>query len=249
LALPEPGIAMRSDTDITDALALSVIVPAFDEEALLETSIQSLRGALDECGTKAEIIIVDDGSRDRTGVIADNLARELVSVRVRHQANQGIGGAFRTGAEFARGEYLVLWPVDMPAAKSDLMPYLSRLGSADVIIGCRNRRLGYNPLMLVNSWVYPRLVGVLFGLHLRDVNWIHAYRRTSFLRVRLSQRGIPMLAEALVRLRDAGATFAEIEVDMKQRIGGVASASRIIVMRRTFLGLFSFWLTWRKEKH
>jgi glycosyltransferase involved in cell wall biosynthesis len=251
LVLREPGrgFAMSSDSDMTEALALSVIVPAFNEEALLDTSIRALRGALDGCGAKAEIIIVDDGSRDRTDVIADNLARELIGVHVRHQANQGIGGAFRTGAEFASGQYLVLWPVDMPAKGSDLMPYLSRLGSADVIVGRRNRRLGYNPLMLVNSWVYPRLVGLLFGLHLRDVNWIHAYRRTSFLRVRLSQRGIPMLAEALVRLRDAGATFAEVDVEMKQRVGGVASASRITVMRQTIAGLFSFWLTWRKEKH
>jgi glycosyltransferase involved in cell wall biosynthesis len=239
---------MTRDPGTTGAPALSVIVPAYNEEVLLDSSIRSLRTALDQSGASAEIVIVDDGSRDRTGTIADVLAQEFAGVRVRHQANQGIGGAFRTGVESAAGEYLMLWPVDMPATKGDLEPYISRFGTADVIVGCRKRRVGYNPLMLVNAWIYPRLVRLLFGLRVRDVNWIHAYRREPFLRIHLTQRGIPMLAEALVRLRDAGATFAEVDVEMKERVGGVASASRIVVMRRTISGIFSFWRTWSRER-
>lgn len=227
--------------------ALSVIVPAFNEESLLDPSIRALRAALDQCGTVAEIIIVDDGSRDGTGAIADSLSHALPGVAARHQTNQGIGGAFRAGVAAASGDYVMLWPADMPATPEDLAPYIAKLGSADVIVGCRRRRLGYNPLMLLNSWIYPRLVCTLFGLRVRDVNWIHAYRRTTFERVRLYQRGIPMLAEALVRLRDAGASFVEVDVAMKPRTGGVASASRVRVMGRTLSGLFSFWRTWRKE--
>jgi glycosyltransferase involved in cell wall biosynthesis len=239
---------MSQRADDNAAPALSVIVPAYNEEALLDASIRSLRSALDLSQTAAEIIIVDDGSRDRTGAIADALAKDLSGVRVVHQANQGIGGAFRTGVESASGNYLMLWPVDMPATSGDLAPYIAQFGRADVIVGCRQRRIGYNPLMLVNAWIYPRLVGLLFGLKVRDVNWIHAYRRSVFLGIHLTQRGISMLAEALVRLRDAGATFAEVDVVMKERVGGVASASRIVVMRRTLTGLFSFWRTWRRER-
>jgi len=136
----------------------------------------------------------------------------------------------------------------MLADPPDLVPYVALLGRADVIVGCRSRRVGYNPLMLLNAWIYPRLVRVLFGLRIRDVNWIHAYRNSVFQRIHLTQRGIPMLAEALVRLRDLGATFAEADVEMKERIGGVASASRPRVMWRTLVGLFSFWLAWRRER-
>jgi len=191
---------------------------------------------------------VDDGSGDRTGVIADALAGELARVKVVHQTNQGIGGAFRAGVESAEGDYIMLWPVDMPATMGDLAPYLSQFGIADVIVGCRKGRIGYNPLMLVNAWIYPKLVSLLFGLRVRDVNWIHAYRRKTFMNIRLTQRGIPMLAEALVRLRDAGASFVEVDVVMKERVGGVASASRFRVMRRTLTGIFSFWRIWRREK-
>jgi glycosyltransferase involved in cell wall biosynthesis len=228
-------------------LALSVIVPAFNEEALLDDSIRRLRRTLDALHLAAEIIIVNDGSRDRTATLADNLGEELTGVVVCHQENQGIGGAFRRGASLATGDYLILWPADMPADPADLAPYTAQFGHADVIVGVRRARVGYNPLMAFNSWLYPQLVATLFGLRLRDVNWIHAYRRTEFAKIRLTQRGIPMLAEALVRLRDVGASFAEVDVAMKVRLGGVASASRFKVMRRTLGGLVSLWWTWRKE--
>ena len=228
--------------------ALSVIVPAYNEERLLEASIRALRGTLDEIKLPAEIIVVDDGSRDRTGAIADFLAQNLPEVRAFHQSNRGIGGAFLTGSRLASGEYIMLWPADMPAAPGDLAPYVAKFGHADVVVGCRSQRAGYNSLMRLNAWIYPRLVSLLFGLRVRDVNWIHAYRRSAFLNIRIGQTGIPMLAEALVRLRDAGATFAEVDVVMKPRLHGVPSASRPGVMWRTLAGLLSFWQTWRGEK-
>jgi len=226
---------------------LSVIVPAFNEEKLLGDSIRDLRRALDQNGISAEIIIVNDGSRDGTALIADELARTLPDIRVHHQGNQGIGGAFRAGAVLARGAYLILWPADMPASAADLAPYLDQLEKADVIVGRRRRRIGYNPVMAFNAWLYPKLVAWLFGLRLRDVNWIHAYRRDAFLKLNLTQRGIPMLAETLVRLRDAHASFVEVDVEMRQRAAGVPSAARFRVMVRTLRGLFRFWLLWRKE--
>lgn len=229
-------------------VALSVVLPAFNEEVLLDGCVRQLHGALAALRVSAEIIIVNDGSRDRTREIADRLARDLPGVIAVHQQNQGIGGAFRTGVERATGEYLILWPADMPAEPADLAPYTAQFGQADVIVGVRQQRLGYNPLMRFNAWLYPKLVATLFGLRLRDVNWIHAYRRELFTRITLTQRGIPMLVEALVRLRDLGATFVEVDVAMKVRLGGVASASRLKIMWRTLTGLLSFWKLWRQSR-
>lgn len=227
------------------APALSIVLPAYNEEALLDGCVRQLHAALVALGIKAEIIIVDDGSRDETPRIADALALELPGVVCCHQQNQGIGGAFRTGVARATGEYLILWPADMPAEPADLEPFTSQFGRADVIVGVRRARLGYNPLMQINAWLYPRLARALFDLRLRDVNWIHAYRRAQFVRITLTQRGIPMLVEALVRLRDLGATFVEVDVTMKARLGGVPSASRFKVMGRTLHGLLQFWWQWR----
>jgi glycosyltransferase involved in cell wall biosynthesis len=233
---------------MNDGPDLTVVVPAFNEETLLADSIRKLRSSLDAIGASAEIVIVNDGSRDRTGAIADELARELPGITVCHQENQGIGGAFRTGAARARGTYVMLWPADMPAEPADLAPYFVQFGTADVIVGVRRARIGYNPLMRWNAWIYPRLVRMLFGLNLRDVNWIHAYRRDLLLQISLTHRGITMLAEVLVRLRDRGAVFAEVDVAMKPRLGGIASASRWRVMWRTLTGLFAFWWAWRRRR-
>lgn len=230
------------------APALSVVLPAYNEEALLDGCVRQLHAALASLQVAAEIIIVNDGSRDRTKEIADRLAADLPGVIALHQANQGIGGAFRAGTTRATGDYLILWPADMPAEPADLAPYTKQFGQADVIVGVREQRLGYNPLMRVNAWLYPKLVATLFGLRLRDVNWIHAYRRSLFTRITLTQRGIPMLVEALVRLRDLGASFVEVDVRMKVRLGGVASASRLKVMWRTLTGLFTFWKLWRGDR-
>lgn len=231
-----------------DAPALSVVVPAFNEEALLAGTVASLVRTLATLQVRHELVLVNDGSRDRTGEIADDLARGNPALTVCHQANQGLGGALRTGISRARGEYVLTWPADTPVEREDLAPFISSLGTADVLVGYRSRRVGYNPLMLLNSWIYPRLVALLFGLRLRDVNWIHLYRTALIQRVTLTQRGIPMLVEALVRLRDLGATFAEVPSEMKLRTAGVASASRFKVMWRTLTGLFRFWSTWRRER-
>jgi len=228
--------------------ALSIVLPAYNEEVLLDGCVRQLHGALAALAVSAEIIIVNDGSRDATPRIADTLARDLPGVVACHQQNQGIGGAFRTGVARATGDYLILWPADMPAEPADLEPFTSQFGRADVIVGVRRARLGYNPLMRLNAWIYPRLARALFDLRLRDVNWIHAYRRAQFARITLTQRGIPMLVESLVRMRDLGATFVEVDVAMKARLGGVPSASRVRVMWRTLCGLLQFWREWRAER-
>lgn len=227
---------------------LSIVLPAFNEEPSLSDCVRHLRSSLEQLGCRHEIIIVDDGSCDRTPEIADELARLLPAVVVIHQANQGIGGAFRSGAKTAKGGHVILWPADMLAEPADLAPYCLNLGTSDVVVGVRRFRVGYNPLMRLNAWIYPRLVRALFSLNIPDVNWIHAYRTSLLQRIQLTQRGIPMLVEILVRLRDLGATFTLIDVEMKARQHGKPSAARWRVMFRTLRGLLAFWFIWRKER-
>lgn len=239
---------MGSEAPAQAVPQLSVVVPAFNEEATLDRGVRTMSEALRAIGVEHEIILVDDGSQDRTGEISDRLAREVPFVRVYHQINQGIGGAFRTGLQASRGQYVVLWPADMPCRAADLQPYIECLGKASVIVGCRRRREGYNALMLMNSWLYPRIVFGLFGLRLRDVNWICFYDGQTLREIPLTQSGIPMLTEILVRLRDRGATFLEVDVEMTARASGTPSAARPRIMFETLIGLLQLWRRWRSEK-
>ena len=236
------------DTKSSDPPRLSVIVPAYNEEDCLVATVDSIHGTLKKLQIDGEIIIVDDGSTDQTGELADALPERFPDVVVLHQHNQGVGGASRTGIRNSKGAFLIIWPADMFCAPDDLRPYVNQMGKADVIVGCRRRRVGYNPLMRFNAWLYPRLVAALFGLRLRDVNWICLHRGDMARQVQITQDGIPMLTEILVRLRDLGATFLEIEVDMNKRVFGVPTASRFTVMWRTLTGMLLFWQAWRCEK-
>jgi hypothetical protein len=110
------------------------------------------------------------------------------------------------------------------------------------------RREGYNPLMRFNSWLYVRLVHALFGLRLRDVNWICVYPRKLLETIEIKHRGIPMLVEILVKLRDLGATFREVDCRMQERTVGKASASRFRTMWHTLLGLLKLRAEYRASK-
>jgi glycosyltransferase involved in cell wall biosynthesis len=239
---------MRPTPNQADRSMLSIMMPAYNEASNLETTARSMLMALRALKVHFELIIVNDGSRDATPDIADRLAAEAEEIAVIHQKNQGLGGALRTAIHASQGDKLILWPADMPVTAADLDPFVSNMHEADVIVGCRNQRLGYNPLMRFNSWLYPCLVRVLFGLRLRDVNWIQVYPGELMRQLEISQSGIPMLTEALVKLRDKGATFMEVDVAMKPREGGVASASRVKVMVATLRGLLGFWSEWRRHQ-
>lgn len=230
------------------ATSVTVVVPAFNEEKLLASLVESLVTSMETFRTTYEVVIVNDGSDDQTPVIADHLAITYPHVSVIHQSNKGIGGAVKAGIDHAVLEYLLFWPVDMPGDVEDVRPYLSYIGEADVIVGCRRQRVGYNWLMRFNAWLYPNLVRMLFGLALRDCNWIHMYRTRFIKKIELSQTGIPMLAEILVKIRDLGGTFLEIDVDMNLREIGVPSAARFRVMVLTLVGLFSAWSHWMRGR-
>lgn len=220
---------------------VTVVIPAWNESTNLPGCVQALRSTL--ASSDYEIIIIDDGSKDSTLTVARRLASDdpkRTRVLV-HEINQGLGAALRTGFGAAHGRYVTCCPADFRMAAEDWEPFAAVQGQTDVIVGCRTRREGYTPLMRFNAWLYPRLVQALFGLRLRDVNWISVYRRDLVRRVVITQRGIPMLTEILVKLRDLGATFREVDCRMQPRVSGIPSASRFRVMWRTLAGLLQLW--------
>ncbi len=224
---------------------LTVVVPARNEAANLPNCLSKLHSTF--AGSSYEILIIDDGSEDETLAVARRLGAERPDqVRVvSHDRNQGFGAALRTGFREASGRYVTCCPADFQMTAADWAPFEAALGQADVVVGCRIRREGYNLLMRFNAWLYPRLVQALFRLRLRDVNWISVYRRDLVQQVRITQRGVPMLAEILVRLRDLGATFSEVDCQMQARRIGRPSAARVSVMWQSLIGLLGLWCSYK----
>jgi glycosyltransferase involved in cell wall biosynthesis len=203
--------------------AVSVIVPAYNESATIEHVVRGIAQVLAAWPGAHEIIIVDDGSRDRTGEIAERLARELAVVQVVTLVrNSGYGAAQQAGLARARGDLVCLLPADGQIPPNVLDAYLHAAPEADVIIGAyrvredsRSRRF--------SSGMFRAVIGMLFGVRLRNINAPKLYRRADLEGLPLTSNGGFADAELVIQLHARGRTFKEVEIDCLPRTAGASS--------------------------
>jgi len=120
-------------------MLLTIAIPAYDEVANLGRAVGEARGAAARVAPgDAEILVVDDGSRDGTAAVADGLAKSFADVRVvRHATNRGFSGAMTTCFREARGDWVVLVPADGQTPMTEVLGFFERLGDADIVVGVR----------------------------------------------------------------------------------------------------------------
>lgn len=136
----------------------------------------------------------------------------------------------------------MLLAIDLTLTREYLQPFLNALGKADVLVGIRIQREGYSCLMQFNSFIYQRMVNLLFKLPLKDVNWIACYRHTYLKNISIECQGIVMMLEILLKLRDQQATFAQIPVTQPKRPGHkTPSAARFSIMLKTLFQFIGFY--------
>jgi glycosyltransferase involved in cell wall biosynthesis len=229
---------------------LTVLVPAYNEEAGLSANIELILAKLAELAIPTEVLIVDDASRDRTGAIAEELAVQHSAVRVVHHAvNQGIGGGMRTGIAEARGEWLILIPADLALDLDELRKYLHAARDADVVVGIRSDRRDYTPFRLLVSWVNIRLIQLLFNMRLRQFNYISMYRLEVLRRVGLEYwRSAFFHAEILIKAQRLGYRLVEVEICYVPRASGRATGARPRLIGRTVQDMFRYWWRWVRQK-
>jgi glycosyltransferase involved in cell wall biosynthesis len=163
-----------------DLPRVSVLVPARDEKGNLPELVARVNRAFNEVGLQdgaGELVLVDDGSTDGTGAIADQLCQTYPFLRVvHHRRNQGLTAALRTGFHTVRGDVVVFLPADLESDPvTDIPLLLGKLDEGyDVVAGWRQgRREG----KVFASGVYNAVSRWLFGLTAHDMNWIKAFRR------------------------------------------------------------------------
>jgi glycosyltransferase involved in cell wall biosynthesis len=193
--------------------SLSAFFPVFDEEANVGPMVDALLAVLPEVAARHELIVVDDGSRDRTGVLADALARRHPAVRVvHHDRNRGYGAAIRAGLAAARHEYVFLTDGDQQFDPAEIARLLPHLPAAEAVVGWRRRRA--DPLRRrVAGRAWNLLVRALLGLDVHDVNCaFKLVRRRALAGVTLAADGAAVSAELLAALRARGARIVEVPV-------------------------------------
>jgi glycosyltransferase involved in cell wall biosynthesis len=203
------------------------------------------RPVLAEINQDYEIIIVDDCSTDKTGALADALAREDPRVKVVHnQSNRKLGGTLRAGYAAATKELLLYTDADLPFDLQEL-PRAVRLleyQQADVLSAYRFDRTSEGLIRTVYSFVYNTLIRVLFGLRIKDVNFsFKLFRRALLEKFALKSEGSLIDVEFLVRAKKAGANIIQIGVDYFPRSRGISTLSSPGVIAKILKELFALW--------
>ena len=224
-------------------------MPAFNEQDNIVEAIADLRPVAAGCASEYEIIVVDDGSTDRTNELVVQLAESDPRVRlVEHERNRGYGAALHSGFSDARYEWVFLTDADRQFVISELASFIPHCDQYDLILGYRNPRR--DPFMRrLNAFGWNMLVNLLFGYTARDVDCaFKLFRRSIFDSLVIRSRGAALSAEFLVRSRKGGHRFLEKGVSHRPRGFGSATGAKPAVIVRAFRELIAFWLALRQER-
>ena len=241
---------------MTDAPApprLTFFFPAYNEE---ENVVETVRRALDEIGPlvggSIEVLVIDDGSTDRTAELADGLAAAEARIRAHHQENRGYGGALRAGFANARGKLIGFSDGDLQFDLREMSRLLDRLDQpgrpVDAVIGYRIKRRD-PPHRIFIAKTYNAIVSVLFGLRVRDIDCaMKLFRREVFDGLPLTTDSPFLSAELLIKLRARGARIAQVGVTHYPRAAGTNTGASFAKILRTFRDIGRLrWALWTRR--
>jgi hypothetical protein len=240
---------MTVDEAVTEPGGVTVVLPAYREEANLANTVEDMLAALTAMGERHYVVIVNDGSDDRTGDVADGLAaRHPGQVQVvHHEVNKGYGAAVRTGIATAleRTDAPRLFLTDSDGQfRAGQLPWFvseARTERADAVIGFRPRRAD-PALRKVNAWLWTRACRLLLGVRAKDVDC--AYKlvdRRVLDGVELRGDAAMISPELLMNLRARGARILQRPVEHFPRQHGEQTGAKLSVILISLVGLLGLW--------
>lgn len=224
-----------------DEPALSVVLPAYNEAENLPNTLAELGAALDRLVVPAEIVVVDDGSRDDTAAVLANLAEREERLRtVRHARNLGYGAALRTVITASRGAWVALMDADGQFDTQDLVRLWRRRATGRAVLGYRAWRAD-PPGRIRNAKLWGAAVRGLLGVQVHDVDCaLKLFPGEKLRSLHLSSRGAGVSPELLWRWRRAGGTWIEVPVTHRPRAAGEQTGARVPVILRGLFELTRF---------
>ena len=224
--------------------SLSIVFPAYNDAGTIASMVVSARRTARNLTNDYEIVVVDDGSRDGTGSILDELEALVPELRVlRHGENRGYGAALRSGFAAATKDLVFYTDGDAQFDPRELPRLLERLTpDVDYVSGYRKRRAD-PPLRVLVGNPYHLMVRAAFGLSVRDIDCdFRLFRRPVLDRLELEESDGSMCIELLKKLEDSGCRFAQAPVSHYPRVYGRSQYFTIRGVLRSYLQLFRLWM-------
>ena len=225
--------------------SLSMVVCAYNEEELIESFIRKSIKDLAQATNDFEIILVNDGSTDKTLSIAQKLAKEFKQLcLINLEENLGTGKNFIPGFAAASKEIVFNNTVDAVFNTEDLPLMLKYLDEYDIVSGYRSdlsaNSLYQKILTLVNYW----LIRFLFPLKLRAYQTIQFHRRAFLQNIKIEARSSFISPELLLKAHWQGKSIKEVEIKFYPRTAGQAKGGKFKHIFRTFKDIMKFWFKW-----
>ena len=222
---------------------IAVALPAYNEAESLPRTVPPVVAALRQVTDDFEIVVVDDGSRDRTADVVRELTARYPEVRlVQHPVNLGYGAAVWTGITSGQKEFIFYTDADGQFDITELRRFVPYTREYDMIIGYRAPR-GDPPKRLVFALGWKMFVTLLFGYVARDIDCaFKLFRREVLDHVYVESRGAAFSAEPLIKARDRGFRIKELPVTHRPREAGRPTGDRPDVIIRAFKEMIGFWV-------
>src|ERR1700716_1929577 len=225
--------------------SISAVLPAYNEEGIIERTVRHVADILRSVATDFEVIVTNDGSRDRTGQVLSDLQTRQPDLHLRivtHERNRGYGAALASGFDASHKDLVFLTDGDKQFDVAELRDFLPVMdGQTDLVIGWRRNRA--DPLLRkANALGWKTLVNLLFGYTAKDVDCaFKLFRRRVWESMTVQSRGATFSAEFLIKARRLGFHVKELPVSHFPRTAGSPTGARLGVIARAFVELFRLW--------
>lgn len=217
---------------------LSVIMPALNEELNIAQAIHDTFEAIDFFKINAEVIVVNDGSVDRTqSIIEEKITQYPIRLKViRHVSPQGIGASFWDGVKHSAGDIVVLMPGDNEVLPKEILRYYSLLEHVDIVVPFVFNREIRSFLRKIVSSFFVSIINATFNVNFTYTNGTVIYRKSALKEISYRCSGFFYQTDILVRLAKRGFLFAQVPYKLGIRAGGGSTALTLRSLRKVIRG-------------
>lgn len=209
--------------------SVSIIIAAYNEEKNLGEAVTTIDDTVKSAVTDYELIIINDGSRDRTGAIADEFAKKNKRIRVANfRNNKGLGAAYKEGLRLATKEYVMLLPGDNGIHRNSIAQILEKAGDADIVMSYTQNKKDRPLIRRVVSGLFTIALNILFGLNLKYYNGMVLYKLSLARQAQITTSSFAFQAEILVQLLEKKHSYIEMPMTaLQENEGQTANIFRI----------------------
>ena len=222
---------------------ISVVMPGLNEQENIQSAVKNAADCFEALKISGQVVVVNDGSTDRTGEIAESLSEKYPFLKViHHKSPQGIGASFWDGMKESDGEIAVMLPGDGENDAHEILRYLPLMEDADVVVPFIYNKSVRSLSRRILSSMYRGIINISFGMTLNYMNGTVMYRKCVFNNITLKCRGFFYQTELLIKCIRNRYLYAEVPCALSQRGKGASKATTFKSLKRVMRDYISTFI-------